>query len=109
MKIEVCEQIIVSWLKHIEGCQIVQSNWSPSVRYQIDEEEAGMFSLFIEEIRNIIKDVDIFKKSTDSQFIRQTEIDVVGVRIFSGKIEKILWLTALFTETDWDIMTTKHE
>lgn len=27
MKIEVCEQMVQSWLQHIKGCQIVQTNW----------------------------------------------------------------------------------
>lgn len=27
MKIEICEQAVLSWLQHVKGCQIVQTNW----------------------------------------------------------------------------------
>lgn len=27
MKIEMCEQMVQSWLQHIKGCQVVQTNW----------------------------------------------------------------------------------
>lgn len=96
MKIEVCEQLIVSWLRHVEGCQIVQSNWMPSDRYSIDAEEAELFSLFIEEVKEASVGTDIFKKSTDSQLIKQTEIDVVGARISTSKVEKIFLIDTAF-------------
>jgi hypothetical protein len=96
MKIEVCEQLIVSWLRHVEGCQIVQSNWMPSDCYSIDAEEAELFSLFIEEVKKASVGTDIFKKSTDSQLIRQTEIDVVGARLSAGKVEKIFLIDTAF-------------
>lgn len=33
MKIEIGESLIVSWLKHIEKCQVVQMNWKPSTNF----------------------------------------------------------------------------
>lgn len=30
MKIEIGESLILSWLKHVNNCQIVQLNWKPS-------------------------------------------------------------------------------
>lgn len=96
MKVEVCEQLIVSWLRHVEGCQIVQSNWMPSDSYSFDAEEAELFSLFIEEVKKASVGTDIFKKSTDSQLIKQTEIDVVGARISTGKVEKIFLIDSAF-------------
>jgi hypothetical protein len=29
MKIEMGESLILSWLKHVKNCQIVQINWKP--------------------------------------------------------------------------------
>ena len=36
MKIELCEQAMQSWLQHIKGCQIVQTNWMVSPLFDID-------------------------------------------------------------------------
>ena len=50
MKIEICEQMIQSWLQNIEQCEIVQTNWTVSpLRYiyqtQIDEVKKLMTSI----------------------------------------------------------------
>ncbi|CAN8141347.1 hypothetical protein THIOSC15_2890008 [uncultured Thiomicrorhabdus sp.] len=39
MKIEVAESMLQSWLKHIVGCEIVQSNWKPSNIWDYEEYE----------------------------------------------------------------------
>ena len=30
MKIEIGESLLLSWLRHIKNCQLVQMNWKPS-------------------------------------------------------------------------------
>ena len=34
MKIEMGESLAASWLKHVCGCTVVQTNWKPSPRWQ---------------------------------------------------------------------------
>ena len=141
MKIEICEQMVQSWLQHIEKCQVVQTNWMISplrnvtdveiihidaymkdiaqeLNSMVDEElkaaialrneiefseNASMASLESEceesdiselamcqnmmdcfavlnkKERNAIQ--NIFGKSTPEQFVRQCEIDVVGIKL----------------------------
>lgn len=35
MKIEVGESLLLSWLQHIKECQIVQTNWKASNKWQL--------------------------------------------------------------------------
>lgn len=35
MKIEVGESLLLSWLKHIKKCQIVQTNWKASSKWEL--------------------------------------------------------------------------
>jgi hypothetical protein len=40
MKVEAGESLILSWLRHVVGCQIVQLNWKPSVdRWKLHDGE----------------------------------------------------------------------
>ena len=52
MKIEICEQMVQSWLQHIQLCEIVQTNWmiSPKRLEQIASAD-------VDEIQRLMKDV----------------------------------------------------
>ena len=41
MKIEIGESLIFSWLRHVMGCPIAQTNWKPSPTWPI-RREAGL-------------------------------------------------------------------
>jgi len=74
------ESLIYSWLRHIKGCQLVQTNWKPSPSWKIHDEE-GLEKLF-DATRHHFKSVrgyDVFKNSSCSQLIKQAEIDVLGI------------------------------
>lgn len=101
MKIEICEQIIASWLKHCKGCQIVQTNWCPSpLTLHIDEDSRTKLTAFIEAVKEKVSDgdLDIFKKSTVEQFVSQCEVDVIGIKIGGGKIETLYMIDTAFHE-----------
>lgn len=81
MKIEIGESVIYSWLRHIKGCRIVQTNWKNSPQWE------GFHS---EQIYKLIEEVkqrfpNIFKKSTNKQLLQQAEIDVLGVCFTGGE------------------------
>jgi hypothetical protein len=84
MKIEIAESLIFSWLRHVQGCVVTQMNWKPSPSWPIsnDDELRQKF----ERIRVLAGEsigVPIFKKCEFAQFVRQTEIDVLGLRLGS--------------------------
>lgn len=134
MKIEICEQMVQSWLINCELCEIVQTNWTISPLREITDTEITNIADLMEDIQselnkqlntdyktalhyNIsnelkelydigtdseagdftlpqlkkIKELNIFKKSNAAQFIRQCEIDVVGVK-FDNSITKRIYL-----------------
>ncbi len=85
MKIEVAESLCYSYLRHVKGCWLVQTNWKSSEHWdkrktdvQLEEMFRGMRSRF---------DVggNVFKQTASlGQFMQQAEIDVVGIDQDSG-------------------------
>lgn len=83
MKIEMGESLLYSWLRHVKECQIVQTNWKVSGKWEMQHEE---------EIETLVKRIDdhfsnnygytIFKKNSSvGQIIHQTECDVLGINL----------------------------
>lgn len=83
MKIEMGESLFYSWLRHIKGCQIVQTNWKASPQWPL---------LHTDELQKIMDRTDqffeakygyrIYKKSSSlSQVIHQGESDAIGVSL----------------------------
>lgn len=83
MKIEIGESLLLSWLRHEKKCQLVQTNWKPSVASwtRMNEE-------VIHKIMDESKDMfgsEIFKKNSSfEQLIQQAEIDVLGISHENG-------------------------
>jgi hypothetical protein len=81
MKIEVGESLIFSWLRHVQGCPIAQTSWKPSPTWPVLNEPA--LARDFEATREVAEQrlgFEVFKKSSFQQFIRQAEIDVLGLR-----------------------------
>lgn len=87
MKIEMCENLFYSFLRHVKECQIVQTNWKVSKQWTLRNEA---------EISNLYKLIDdhfftkyqhkIFKQNSSyRQFIFQGEVDAVGVSFENGE------------------------
>jgi hypothetical protein len=82
MKVEIAESLIFSWLRHVQGCAVVQMNWKPSPSWTVSNEDRLREDF--EGIRRFASEsvgVPIFKKCDFAQFVRQTEIDVLGLRL----------------------------
>jgi hypothetical protein len=82
MKVEIAESLIFSWLRHVQGCVVTQMNWKPSPSWPISEE--GAVRQEFERIRTLAGEtigVPIFKKCEFGQFVRQAEIDVLGLSL----------------------------
>ncbi len=80
MKIEMGESLGYSYLRHVQKCWLVQANWKASehwVKYQTDDELETLFSAMRTKFD---PDDSVLKGTKDCrQFLRQAEIDVLGV------------------------------
>ena len=80
MKIEMLESLGYSYLRHVKQCWLVQANWKVSAhwtKHVSNEELEGMFESMREQFD---RDGSILKKTKGAeQFLKQGEIDVVGV------------------------------
>ncbi|EMG36927.1 hypothetical protein PCS_02347 [Desulfocurvibacter africanus PCS] len=94
MKIEVAESLVRSWLRHCEGCQVVELNWKPSPEWSlvISKELEATFTDMQARFPQAIK-----KTASLGQFLRQAEIDVLGMRIApNGKVEMVFAVDSAF-------------
>jgi hypothetical protein len=90
VKIEVGESLIFSWLRHVQGCPIGQMSWKPSPTWPVCSEAA--LARDFERMREIAEQrlgFEVFKKSSFQQFIRQAEIDVLGLRFSDAGIAAV--------------------
>lgn len=82
MKIEIGESLLLPWLRHVKNCQIVQTNWKPSIiSWKLKN---------IKALQKLMKESDFFfrekydyeiyiKTSLYSQLIQQAKIDLLGI------------------------------
>lgn len=101
MKVEMAESLMMSWLKHVKNCQIVQLNWKPSVSsWQIHNQKeidniAGQLDRYFEQRHQL----DLFKKTSSvKQLLQQGEIDVLGAIFNSGSVDNIYAIDIAFHE-----------
>ena len=79
MKIEIGESLASSYLNHVVGCRIIQTNWKTSGNWTIAEGEKLRAKAFYRKIVDSGYFDGIFKKSTFDQLLKQAEIDVLGI------------------------------
>ena len=86
MKIEMGESLFYSWLRHVKECQIVQTNWKISPKWELK---------FSDDLENIMSKTDelfsnkygykIYKQNTSlKQLLQQAECDALGVCVSDG-------------------------
>ena len=80
MKIEIGESLACSYLRHVERCWLVQTNWKAPEHWGRRLSDAELEALFAEMKRRFDPDGAVFKQTKyAAQFLKQGEIDVVGV------------------------------
>ena len=127
MKIEICEQMVQSWLQHCKQCEIVQTNWMISPLRDIKQSDIDSVGNIMKEIQDKLNqaltaetkrilqqsvdeelgekkkrksaNLNIFKKNKAGQFIRQCEIDVVGCKLDGGITDRIYLVDTAFHKT----------
>lgn len=98
MKIEMCESLFYSWLRHVKGCQLVQTNWKPSPTWTIENRvKAEKFMQRADEYFKKKHGYEIFKSNSFSQLISQAESDLLGIS-FTNEITQAISVETAFHE-----------
>jgi regulator of replication initiation timing len=83
MKIEIGESLLLSWLKHIKECQLVQTNWKVSSKWELKHKE--ILEQLMYESSKVFEEkygYNLYKGNSGiSQVLTQAEIDVVGISL----------------------------
>jgi hypothetical protein len=89
MKIEMGESLILSWLRHIKECQIAQTNWKPSSKWELKGiEQIEKLKKISEERFRLLYQYDLYKgNSSVFQIIAQAEVDVIGLSFDNDEIK----------------------
>lgn len=104
---EMGESLIYSWLRHVKGCQIVQTNWKVSPAWQKTEHE--YFIKILENAKDWFKEVNGVKKELGfkkekkliNNLFKTTECDVLGIK-FHNSTNKIYAVEVAYHENGLD-------
>ena len=86
MKVEIGESLGYSFLRHVKKCWLVQTNWKASERWPMRLDSEALEQEFVAIQKNLESSGSGFAgtlkgTATGKQFLRQAEIDIVGVRL----------------------------
>lgn len=99
MKIEMGESLLLSWLRHIKECQLVQTNWKVSSKWELKNKD--VLDQLMQNSSNIFKTkygYDLYKGNSGiNQVLAQAEIDVIGIS-FDGDDKHIYAIDVAFHE-----------
>lgn len=90
------ESLIVSWLRHVKECQVVQTNWKISNHWKMHQKDNA------EQFFKIVKTNfgnEIFKQSSIQQMIKQSEIDVLGLVLEKDKYTNLYVVDIAYHES----------
>ena len=80
MKIEVGESLGYSYLRHVKQCWLVQANWKASEHWPRRLAGNTLDAMFADMRARFDPDGSVFRRTANAaQFLRQAEIDVIGV------------------------------
>lgn len=86
MKIEIGESLISSYLSHVEGCRIVQTNWKKSGNWEEGEYLKRESELLFNKVVSDPNFKNSFKQKSFDSFIKSAEIDVLGLNTVEKQI-----------------------
>lgn len=80
MKIEIGESLGYAYLRHVKQCWLVQANWKASEYWKPVKTDNELEAIFLDMKKKLERDGGVFKQTKNaSQFLKQSEIDVLGV------------------------------
>lgn len=78
MKIEMGESLCYSYLRHVKRCWLVQTNWKDSSHWTREKTNDELEERF-QRMRNRFGEETFNKTKTAEQFLKQSEVDLVGI------------------------------
>ena len=101
MKIEMGESLLMSWLRHVKECQLVQTNWKVSNKWELKNED--VLVALMQESSRVFESkfgYNLYKGNSGiNQILTQAEIDVVGIN-FEGDQKHIYAIDVAFHEAE---------
>ena len=85
MKIEIGESLVRSWLRHVEHCEFAELNWKPSPTWSA-QPCVQVVEFFDKAVREW---PEAFGKNQLSQFLKQAEIDVLGLNTGNSQLHLV--------------------
>lgn len=74
------ESLILSWLKHIKNCQLVQLNWTVSPKWAFENRDIiAELMVRTNDLFSTKYGYNVYKKNSLEQLISQSEADAVGI------------------------------
>lgn len=99
MKIETLQSLLLSWLRNIMECQVVQTNWKSSSKWELKHEET--LEQIIQNSANVFKikyGYNLHKGNNSiQQLLDESKIDLIGIS-FKAKKEHIYAIDADFND-----------
>ncbi len=96
MKIEIGESLLRSWVRHIRLCQVAELNWKPSPRWPVDGDYGELFQTARSYFLTTLQLKPFSENVSINQFLRQAEIDILGVRFESSRVVEIIGVDVAF-------------
>lgn len=86
MKIEIGESLVYSWLRHEKKCQLAQNNWKASAFWPMGNRDniQALYAFFIDHYKKKYG-YEIAKSQSVDQFLKQAEIDALGISFAESK------------------------
>lgn len=86
MEIEIGESLCLSYLKHVKRCVIYQTNWKSSSQWAFLGEGKDASEAFERLVKDGLLSFQGKTKPSFSQFLKQAEIDILGINLFEKKM-----------------------
>ena len=102
MKIETLQTLLLSWLRSVKRCQLVQTNWKSSSKLELKHKE--VLEQMIQNCSNVLKSKYGYNlhngNSSKEQLFVQSERDLIGVSYDGSSQKHIYAIDAAFNEME---------
>lgn len=96
MKIEIGESLVRSWVRHCRRCQFAELNWKPSPRWGIERDYTAVIEAAKPYFLKHLQLGPFRQNASVNQFLRQAEIDVLGLRVEADRCREVLAVDVAF-------------
>ena len=110
MKIETLQTLLLSWLRNVKRCQLVNTNWKSSSEWELKHKE--ILEQIIQNCSNILKSKYGYNlhsgNSSKEQLLLQAERDLIGVSYDENSNEHVYAIDVAFNEDELSYGTNEE-